>query len=114
MWQTISRLLPYSHHLLRFGSCSGCSADAGAEQPRTENIINTLRAPVDKELKQKVVPENLQGEWIRLMKRQVLLMPAWTACYSFADSNTTRLYRFYLSLIADCWRRILVRRWESL
>ena len=38
MWQTINPpLLPNSHHLLRFGSCSGCSVDAGAEQPRTES-----------------------------------------------------------------------------
>ncbi len=27
------------------------------------------------------VPENLQGEWIRLMKRQALLMLSWTAFY---------------------------------
>ena len=115
MWQTISRLF----FLILITSCdSGLAQDAPrTPEPNSQErkvIINTLRAPVEKELKQKVVPENLQGEWIRVMKRQVLLMPAWTACYSFADSNTTRLYRFYLPLIADCWRRILVRRWESL
>ena len=35
------------------------------------------------------VPENLQGEWIRLMKRQPLLMLAWTACYPSGDSKAT-------------------------
>ena len=32
-----SPLLLYSHHLLRSGSCSGCSADAAAEQLRAES-----------------------------------------------------------------------------
>ena len=40
------------------------------------------------------VPENLQGEWIRLMKRQSLLMLAWTAFYPSGDSKTPGLYRF--------------------
>ena len=115
MWQTISRL----SFLILITSCdSGLAQDAPrTPEPNSQErkaIIKTLRAPVGNELEQKVVPEHRQGEWIRVMKRQVLLMPAWTACYSSADSNPTRLYRFHLPLIADCWRRILVRRWESL
>jgi len=49
------------------------------------------------------VPENLQEEWIRLMKRQALLMLSWTAFYPSGDSKATGLYRFYLQLIADFW-----------
>jgi hypothetical protein len=56
------------------------------------------------------VPENLPGEWTRLMKRQALLMLEWTAFYPSGDSKPTGLDRFYLPLIADCWGRILVRR----
>jgi len=56
------------------------------------------------------VPENLQGEWIRLMKRQALLMLAWTAFYPSGDSKATGSYRFYLQLITGFYSRILVRR----
>jgi hypothetical protein len=49
------------------------------------------------------VPENLQGKWIRLMKRQALLMLLWTAFYPSGDSKPTGLYRFHLPLIADFW-----------
>ena len=57
-----------------------------------------------------LVPENLQGEWIRLMKRQALLMLSWTAFYPSGDSKPTGLDRFYLQLIVDFWGRILLRR----
>jgi hypothetical protein len=55
------------------------------------------------------VPENLPGEWIRLIKRLAVLMLAWTAFYRSGDSKATGLDRFYLPLIADCWGRIFVR-----
>ena len=44
------------------------------------------------------------------MKRQALLMLAWTAFCPSGDSKPTRLYPFYLPLIADFWRRIIVER----
>jgi len=47
------------------------------------------------------VPENLPGEWIRLMKRQALLMLSWAAFYPSGDSKPTGLDRFYLQLIGD-------------
>jgi hypothetical protein len=37
------------------------------------------------------VPENLSAEWIRLMKRQALLMLGWTACSPSVDSKATGL-----------------------
>ena len=55
------------------------------------------------------VPENFQGEWIRLMKLQALLLLEWTAFYPSGDSKPTGLDRFYLQLIVDFWGRILLR-----
>jgi len=57
------------------------------------------------------VPENLQGEWTRLMRRQSLLMLEWTAFYPSGATHRQPDYTdFYLPLIADFWGRILVRR----
>ncbi len=55
MWQTISRLF----FPILITSCdSGLAQDAPrTPEPNGKAIINTLRAPVGKELKQKVVPE---------------------------------------------------------
>src|SRR5213083_2373750 len=50
------------------------------------------------------------GEWIRLMKRQALLMLLWRAFYPSGNSKPTGLDRFHLPLITDFWGRILVRR----
>jgi hypothetical protein len=37
------------------------------------------------------VPENLPGEWIRLMKRQALLMLGWTAFYPLGRFEGNRI-----------------------
>jgi hypothetical protein len=57
------------------------------------------------------VPENLQGEWTRLIRRQSLLMLEWTAFYPSGATHRQPDYTdFYLPLIADFWGRILLIR----
>ncbi|HEU5314085.1 MAG TPA: hypothetical protein VFU08_09685, partial [Candidatus Udaeobacter sp.] len=56
MWRTISRLLL----LVLIPSCASALAQDGPQTPKPNSserkaIVNTLRAPVEKELKQKVV-----------------------------------------------------------